>query len=164
MNNATRTLRISALAAFAVLIIGFSSACKGPGAEKAAPVEQSPVISIDAVKPILGNALDEASGVLEVRGDTAELVVMYRYYDDDRKDYDDGLVKDLAPKIVALYEKLKSLDRVIFQISANDPTKPTVWKPYVNFALNRKIFEEVEWSNVLTADFFKKVIDSKRFD
>jgi len=162
----SKIVKYSKLFCFTLLILSVLvfSGCKGKKTEEKQPAVEENVFSMDALKPILGEAREDNSGIVDVTGDANELIIAYRYYDVDLKDYDDGLVRDLSPKIVALYREFKTLDRAVFQIAVNDPEIPGKWKSYVSFAVNRKLIEELEWSNLLTADFFRNVIDLKRFD
>jgi hypothetical protein len=147
-----------------VLAVGFLAVCKGKQAEESKPIAQQEAYTLDALKTVLGEAKDDASGIVDVTGDAQELVLSYRYYDDDAQNYDDDMVKDLAPKIEDLYRKFKGLDRVVFQITTNNPQAPGEWKPFANFALDRKTVEKVAWSGILAQDFFQKVFELKRFD
>jgi len=156
--------RFVGFAFLALMIIGALASCKGKTRGDLPPVDEQDVYTIDALKPILGEAKEDTSGVLDVTGDESELIVSYRYFDVDLINYDDDMVKDLAPKIEKLYAKFRKLDRVVFQVTANNPQSPGEWKSFVNFAVTRKIVDKIEWSGVLTADFFQNVIDLKRFD
>jgi hypothetical protein len=162
--TAVLSAKFMGIAFLTVLLVGFLPACKGRKTEELKPVAEQEVYSLDTLRPVLGQARDTASGILDVTGDARELIISYRYYDEDLKNYDDDMVLDLAPKIEAMYKKFKGIDRVIFQVTTNNPLSPGEWKPYVNFSLNRKIVEKVAWSGILTEDFFKNVIELKRFD
>ncbi len=151
---------ILALVAFSFL----ATACKGKEAEESQAKAVIEDINLETLKPILGEAREDNSGLVDVTGDSQETIISYRYYDLDRQAYDDGLVQDLAPKIEKLYQTFKTLNRVIFQVSVNDPQVAGQWKPYVSFAVNRELIKKIEWTNVLTGDFFRNMIDVKRFD
>jgi hypothetical protein len=163
-NGVSRSAKFIGIALLALMIVGFLGGCKGKKSDELKPVAEQEVFTLDTLKPVLGEARDDASGILDVTGNAGELIISYRYYDVDLKNYDDDMVKELAPKIEAMYKKFKGLDRVVFQLTTNNPLIPGQWKHFVNFALNRKIVEQVEWSGVLTADFFKHVIELNRFD
>lgn len=156
--------KLIGISLLALLVVGFLGGCKGKTSEEVRPVDQQEVFTISVLKPFLGEARADASGVLDVTGDANELVLYYRYFDVDLKNYDDDMVRELGPKIDVMFKKFKSLDRVVFQVTTNDPQVPGAWKPYVNFALNRKSVERVEWSRVLTTDFFRNVVELNRFD
>ncbi len=165
MRNAlSRPAKLIGIAVLALMIVGSLAACKGKKSEALKPVDEQEVYTLDVLRPVLGEAREDTSGILDVTGDANELIISYRYYDDDMKNYDDDMVRELGPKIEALYGKFKALDRVVFQLTTNDPQVPGEWKPYVNFALNRKMVDELEWSGILTGNFFKNVIELKRFD
>ncbi len=163
-NILSRPAKLIGIAVLALMIVGALAACKGKKSEALKPVDEQEVYTLDALKPILGEAREDNSGILDVTGDAIELIVSYRYYDNDMQNYDDDMVKELGPKIEALYAKFKKLDRVVFQVTTNNPLAPGEWKPFANFALNRKMVDELDWSGILTGDFFKNVIDLKRFD
>jgi hypothetical protein len=152
------------LAVLTISLLGLFSACKAKKSQTQEATKEIEIFSLDQLKPILGEAGEDSSGAVDVTGDSRELIISYRYYNPNRKDYDDGLVKDLAPKIEALYKNFKNINRTIFQVAVNDPQVPGQWKPYVSFTVHRKLVEKVEWANILTDDFFRNVIDLKRFD
>ena len=165
MRNAlSRPVKCIGIAVLALMIVGSLAACKGKKSDELKPVAEQEMFTVDALKPVLGEAREDVSGVLDVAGDANERIISYRYYDNDMQNYDDDMVRELGPKIEALYGKFKTLDRVAFQLTTNNPQVPGEWKPYVNFALNRKMVDELEWSGILTGDFFKNVIELKRFD
>ncbi|HRD01900.1 MAG TPA: hypothetical protein PLP57_04565 [Candidatus Saccharicenans sp.] len=148
-----------------VLVFSFQSiACKGKEAEEDQPKAVEENINRETLKPILGEAIENSSGLVDVTGDIEEIIISYRYYDADGENYDEGLVQDLASKIEKLYKTFKKLDRVVFQVSVNDPATSEQWKPYVTFTINREVVEKIEWSNILAEDFFKNVIDTRWFD
>lgn len=163
-NILSRPAKLIGIAILALMIVGALAACKGKKSEALKPVDEQEVYTLDVLKPVLGEAREDNSGILDVTGDATELIVSYRYYDNDMQNYDDDMVKELGPKIEALYAKFKKLDRVVFQVTTNNPLAPGEWKPFANFALNRKMVDELDWSGILTGDFFKNVIDLKRFD
>ncbi len=155
-----RWLSAAAVLFLAVMTAAAVGACKK--AETPPPVSEEEVLNIDTLKPILGEARDDVSGVLDVTGDAKELIVTYRYYDVDLKNYDDDMVTEMAPKIQALYKKFKTVDRVVFKLTANDPVTPGLWKPFLNFTITRKIENKLQWSGLLAVDFLKAVEDVER--
>ncbi len=156
--------KVMGISLLALMVVGFLAGCKGKTSEEVRRVDQQDVLTFNVLKPVLGEAREDASGVLDVTGDANELVVFYRYFDADLKNYDDDMVRELGPKIDAMFKKFKTLDRLVFQVTTNDPLVPGAWKRYANFTLNRKSVERVEWSRVMTTDFFKNVIELNRFD
>ncbi len=139
------------------------AACQGKSGGDAAPVVAE-TLNVETLTSVLGKAEDAASGVLDVTGGATEVIVTYRYYDLDLKNYDEDMVNEMTPKIEALYKKFKSLDRVVFHVITNNPITLGEWKPFVNFTLTRKIVQEIQWSGILARDFFKNIIEVKRFD
>ncbi len=165
MKNAlSHSAKYVGIAILALMIVGALAACKGKQGDDLKPVAEQEVFTLDVLKPVLGEAVADASGILDVTGDANELIISYRYYDVDASNYEDDMVRELGPKIEALYAKFKTLDRVVFQLTTNDPQAPGTWKPYVDFAVNRKLVNELEWSGILTADFFKNIIEIKRYE
>ena len=159
--SARNNLLLSSLVVVAALV-GLA-ACQGKGSgDSATPAVER--LTVDALVPVLGKAEDANSGVLDVSGDTQNMIVTYRYYDLDLKNYDEDMVKELTPKIEALYKKFEILDRVEFHVITNNPLTIGEWKPFMNFALTRKIVREIEWSRILAQDFFKNIIELKRFN
>jgi hypothetical protein len=156
---------VAGLIGLVILLAALSGACKAKKSETSEePSGTAEIIGLDQLKPVLGEAREDNSGVVDVSGDSNNLIISYRYFNPDLKNYDDGLVKDLAPKIEALFKQFKNLKRVQFQVAVNDPQVPGKWKAYVDFAVHKKLIEKMEWSNILTDDFFRNVIDLKRYD
>lgn len=164
MNKRKDAIFVSSLILALVVFSFLTTACKGKEAEESQAKAVIEDINLETLKPILGEAREDNSGLTDVTGDTQETIIAYRYYDADGQNYDDGLVQDLAPKIEKLYQAFKTLDRVIFQVSVNDPQVAGQWKPYVSFSVNRELVKKIEWTNILTGDFFRNMIDVKRFD
>jgi hypothetical protein len=140
----------------------FLGACKGKAVEEAKPLAPAEVISLETLKPILGEAKDDMSGVQDVAVEADEVVIGYRYFDADLQNIDNDMVAELAPKIQALYKEFKTADRVVFQISINTEA-PGEWKAYSSFALTRKIVDEIQWSGILAEDFLRAVLEHKRY-
>jgi hypothetical protein len=157
-----RRTRFLASIVLSLTVAAFLGACKGKAVEEAKPVAPAEVVSLETLKPILGEAKEDTSGVLDVTTGNGEVIISYRYYDADKQNIDNDMVTELAPKIQTLYKNLKMIDRAVFQVSVNSET-PGEWKPYSNFALTRKIVGEIQWSGILAEDFIKNVLDHKRF-
>ncbi len=148
----------------AVAVLGFAGACnKGAKTESVSASTPAPTLDIAAVEAVLGQARDDASGVIDFTQGDNEAMVSYRYYDEDLQNVDNDLVNELTPKIEQLYAKYPHLDRVLFQVSINSTT-PGEFRPYLNFVMTKKILKETEWSGILAEDFLKNVIEVKRFD
>ncbi len=113
------------------------------------------------LKPVLGEARDDASGVVECSSTEDALVISYRYYDADLLNIDNDMVTEMAPKIQALYKKFHALDRIRFQVAINSTT-PGKWEPYASFLITRTIVDEMQWSGILFEDFLKRVLEFHR--
>src|SRR5512139_2885679 len=90
------------------LMLVLAAAAFLPGCKKSSeppPASLEEVASLDRLKPVLGEAGNARSGVLDVTGDAQELFVTYRFHDLDLKSYDDDMVTEMAPKIQALYKR-----------------------------------------------------------
>jgi hypothetical protein len=129
-----------------------------PEAQK--PAAAAPeLVDTASVAEVLGKADAENSGVFDVvRGDT-EYWIVYHFYTPEAKDIDDDIGIDIAPKIQALYQKFKSLDRVHFVVDVFHAGLSVDWAPYCSFVTTRKIIDETDWTNFLAADFFKAVLE-----
>jgi hypothetical protein len=143
-------------------MIVFLGACKGKAVEEAKPVVPAEIVSLETLVPVLGEAKEDAPGVLDVTKNEGEIVVNYRYYDADLQNVDNDMVTELAPKIQALYRNFKTLDRVVFRITINGAT-PGEWKLYSGFALTRKIVGEIQWSGILAEDFLRSALEHQRY-
>ena len=73
----------------------------------------------------------------------------------DMKDFDVIIGSDLAPKIAALYKTFKSLDKATFTVETGDPSNPANVNPYCDFDMTRKIYQQLNWTNLLARDLFK---------
>ncbi|MCX6568584.1 MAG: hypothetical protein NT147_05990 [Candidatus Aminicenantes bacterium] len=153
---------IAAAMLLSVAMIAFLGACKGKAVEEAKSVVPAEIVSLETLKPVLGEAKDDVSGVLDVTQNEGEVVLNYRYYDADLQNIDNDMVTELAPKIQALYKDFGSLDRVVFRISINSAI-PGEWKLYSGFALTRKIVGELQWSGILAEDFLRAALEHQRY-
>jgi len=157
-----RRSKLFASVLLSLTLVAFLAACKGKAVEETKPLAPAEVVSLETLKPILGEAKDDMPGVLDVTPGENEVILSYRYYDADMQDIDNDMVTELAPKIQALYKDFKTLDRVVFQISVNSET-PGEFKPYSSFALTRKIVDEIQWSGLLAEDFIRSVLEHRRY-
>jgi hypothetical protein len=153
---------IAASILLSLAMIVFLGACKGKTVEEAKPVVPAEIVSLETLKPVLGEAKEDVAGVIDVTQNGAEVVINYRYYDADLQNVDNDMVTELAPKIQALYKNFKTLDRVVFRITLNGAT-PGEWKLYSGFALTRKIVGEIQWSGILAEDFVRSALEHKRY-
>jgi len=161
-NIGYRPKNIAASILLSLTMIAFLGACKGKTVEEVKPLVLAEIVSLETLKPILGEAKEDVPGVLDVTQNGGEVVINYRYFDADLQNIDNDMVTELAPKIQALYKNFKTLDRVVFRISINGVT-PSEWKPYSGFALTRKIVGEIQWSGILAEDFVRSALEHKRY-
>ena len=153
---------IAASILLSLMMIAFLGACKGKAVEEAKSVVPAEIVSLETLKPVLGEAKDDVSGVLDVTQNEGEVVLNYRYFDADLQNVDNDMVTELAPKIQALYKNFKTIDRVVFRISINGATLGE-WKLYSGFALTRKIVGEIQWSGILAEDFVRSALEHQRY-
>jgi ABC-type Fe3+ transport system substrate-binding protein len=124
------------------------------GAGLARPVTQArgdkaaEAVTLEAVQSVLGKANEMASGAVDISQGTDELIIAYQYYDVDMENFESDFATEMAPRIQALYKKFKTIDRVHFQVTANNPTTDE-WRPFVEFVLDRKTVEEIHWTGFL---------------
>jgi len=150
MNRKMRSLpRLLGWAGLVILFAVLTTACQGKKAESpmGGPLVDS--VTPDEVKGVLGTANDYASGVLDVTQGSGELIIAYRHYDADLRNFEADFAAEMASRIQALYKKFKSLDRVRFQVTANTATAPDLWQPFTEFAVDRKTVEEIHWTGFL---------------
>ncbi len=139
----------------------FLPACKKSA--DPAPVSQEETVSLDRLKPVLGEAGNARSGVIDVTGTSQELIVTYRFHDVDLKNFEDDLVTEMAPKIQSLYKGFPSLDRVTFEVTANDPATLGIYKPFLRFTVTRRVAAKLRWSGVLREEFLTAVEGVRRY-
>ncbi len=159
----TPALALAAVAALATLII---TACKANGpatASRANPkIKVEDMFSMAALTPVFGNAKDERSGLSDFTQSDKEIILSYHLYLADAANADKEIARDLAPKIRRLYGHFPRVDRASFEISLPDPVSPDIWKPYVSFALTRKIVKEMGWSDLFDTDLLSAALDIRR--
>ena len=117
-----RGTKAASALAFASIVLLVSCNGKGPA--------DNPRVTLEEVKSVMGEASGTKPGVLDFTQGEAEAIISYQYYDVDLMNYDDDMVADMAPKIEALYRKFKSLDRVVFKITTNNPVSGD-WRAHV---------------------------------
>ncbi len=69
----------------------------------------------------------------------------------------------MAPKIQALYKKFRSLDRVTFEVTANDPGTLGIYKPFVKFTVTRRVAAKLRWSGIMGEEFLTAVEGVRRY-
>jgi len=147
MKTHRNSLYVHGLLALAILAAALAPACKSK-----APAED---ITLDSVAAVMGRPTGSASGVSELAkvGDT--YVINYHLMISDMKDFDVVIGTDLAPKIAALYKAFPKLDKTTFTVETGDPSNPANVNPYCDFDMTRKIFGQLNWTNLLARDLFK---------
>ncbi len=133
------------------LIAIFIPACK----EKEEPSAQAEVITLQTFAEVLGKAEAQTSGIAELEKTAEELVVHYHLYLPEPQDFDALIGKDLAPKIEQLYKTFKTIDKVKFAVETPDLAENGEWRPYCSFHMTRKIYNQLNWTNLLARDLFK---------
>ncbi len=119
--------------------------------------------TLESVQSVLGMPKDDVSGVSDFRlRDSGEALIVYRYYDVDQDNYETDFASEIAPRIQALYKKLKDLDRVRFQIETNDPSTPLLWKPFSEFAMDRKTVDKLHWTWFVARDILDQVLKNEK--
>jgi hypothetical protein len=157
-------LRLLGWFVIAIMAVTFFAACKSPEktAETAAKKEDAVAaesISLSALADPLGKAEAEKSGVFDATMSDNQLQVTYHFYTPERKDIDDDIGIEMAPKIRAMYKAFKTIDRVAFRILVMRWHVDTMWTPYCSFVVTRKIVQETDWTKLLDTEFFKAVLE-----
>lgn len=129
-------------AALTATAAGQATKAKGGG-------QASEPITLESVRAVLGTANELASGVIDLTKSPEEVIIAYRFYDPDMENYEMDFANELAPKIQALYRKFPGLNRIQLQVTANDASGLSSWKPFVELALDRKTVEEIHWTGFL---------------
>ncbi len=126
-------------------------ACK----EKEGTSSPAEEISLQTFAAILGNAEPQTSGIAELEKTDQGLVVSYHLYLPEAQDFDELIGKDLAPKIEQLYKTFKTIDNVTFDVETPDVSGSGAWRSYCSFDMTRKVYNQLNWTNLLAADLFK---------
>ncbi len=148
------------------LTLGLLVAASLPACKKSSeppPASQEEVVSLDRLRPVLGEAGNAGSGIIDVTGSAHELIVMYRFHDADLKNYEDDMVTELAPKIEALYKKFSALDRVTFEVTANDAAMLGIYKPFMKFTMSRRVAAKLRWSGIMAGEFLTAAEGVRRY-
>jgi hypothetical protein len=149
MSKRNNTLFVYGLLALAVLAVSLMSSCK---AKAPAPAEE---ITIDAVAAVMGRASGSSSGVSEMSKTGDSTTINYHLMVPEKKDFDVLIGTDMAPKVEQLYKTFKTLDKVTFTVETGDISNPANMQPYCEFDMTRKIYEQLNWTNLLARDLFK---------
>jgi hypothetical protein len=129
----------------------FLPACK----EKEGTPAQAEEITLQTVAAVLGTAEGQTSGIAELKKSDQGFVVSYHLYLPEAQDFDELVGKDLAPKIEKLYKTFKTIDNVTFDVETPDLAENGEWRQYCSFDMTRKIYNQLNWTNLLAADLFK---------
>lgn len=161
MSRTKRNLSFIAALVMVVFFIAFLGACKSE--QKMEEKEETIAITKEMLKPIFGEGEGSISGMIDVEQTLDELQISYYLAVEDLSTFDEEIEKDLAPKLPALYEKFPEIDRTAFTVNVPQMGEPP-YRPYVSFAVTRKLVEETEWSNLLELEFFEVVLDVEYYD
>jgi hypothetical protein len=147
MKTHRNSLFVYGLLALAALVAVIMPACK--------KADQGGEITLDSVAAVMGKPSSSASGVSEMAKDGDVYIINYHLMIADMKDFDVVIGTDLAPKIAALYKAFPNLDKVTFTVETGDPSNPANVNPYCDFDMTRKIYQQLNWTNLLARDLFK---------
>lgn len=131
----------------------------------AVPVGQkvAPAVALGDIQSVLGAPKDDASGVSDFTlGNDGEAVIAYRYYDVDQDNYETDFASEIAPRLQMLYKKLKGLDRVRFEVLISDESASPMWKPFSEFAMDRKTLEKLHWTWFVSRDILDQVLKNAK--
>ncbi len=157
-----RGLPVLGLALLALLAFSFPAAGRAGQTQVPKNVKAVEPVTLDQIKSVLGTAMDDVSGVLDVTQDEGEILVAYRYYDLDQENFETDFAQELAPKIQLLYKRFKTLDRVHLQVTANVPSVPGLWKPFTEFTIDRKTVTEIHWTGFLARYLLDQTIKNRK--
>jgi hypothetical protein len=101
--------------------------------------------------------------VEDIEQTESELIVYYRFIPENPDALQEELGEDLAPKIKQIYETDKAANIIQFVVSIPfvDETGGKSYKRQLSFVMTKKIFEETDWTGLLSSDFLKVVQDLK---
>jgi hypothetical protein len=145
---------VSFLLSFLVLVFLiaiFIHACK----EKEGTPTQAERITLQTLATVLGKADTQTSGIADLEKTDQDLVVTYHLYLSQPQDFDELIGNDLAPKVEQLYKTFTTIDKVKFAVETPDLAETGRWRPYCSFHMTRKIYNQLNWSNLLAHDLFK---------
>ena len=142
----------NSLFVYGFLALAALAAVLTPACKAKAPAED---INLDSVIAVMGKASGSSSGISELAKEGDSYVINYHLMIADMKDFDVVIGKDLAPKIESLYKTFKTIDKVTFTVETGDPSNPASVNPYCDFDMTRKIYNQLNWTNLLARDLFK---------
>jgi hypothetical protein len=149
MRTIKRFPYILGLIALAGLALVLATACKAK-----APASTE-AITLDEVAAVMGRASGSTSGVSELNKSDDSYTIDYYLLVDDMSNFDAEVGSDLVPKIEKLYKTFPSLDKVTFNIETDAQYNPAGAKTYCSFDMTRRIYNQLNWTNVLAKDLFK---------
>jgi hypothetical protein len=133
----------------------FSETCKSK--------DDLAIIPLSTFYSIFGEAEGTTSGVSEVGQTDNGILISYHFYVEDLSDFESEIGLDLAPKIKEFYKKIEEADRVDFTIYVPQMDE-LLWKPYVSFAVTRKLIDETDWTEFLDTELLEAVLDVKYYE
>lgn len=120
-------------------------------------------LTLPEMRVVLGTPRDDSSGISDFsQGDDGGIIIAYHYYDVDRDNYETDFASEIAPKLQALYQKYKNLDRVTFEIVTNNRDAPPLWKPFSEFTMDRKTLEKLHWTWFVARDVLDQVLRNEK--
>jgi hypothetical protein len=149
MRTIKRFPYILGLIALAGVVVVLTAACKAK-----APASTE-AITLDAVAAIMGRASGSSSGVSDLKKSDDSYTINYYLLINDMSDLDAAIGSDLVPKIEKLYKTFPSLDKVTFNVETGPQYNPADVKTYCSFDMTRRIYDQLNWTNVLAKDLFK---------
>jgi hypothetical protein len=148
----TKRISLSTAVLFLALVMAvFLSACK----EKTAAPPPAQEITMDNLAAILDLAGPQNSGIAELRKTDQGFLIGYHLYLAGPQDFDEMFGKDLSPKIEKLYKTFETMDNVTVDVSTPKLAGTGGWQPYCSFDMTRKIYNQLNWTNLMAADLFK---------
>lgn len=146
--------RVSLL--LSILVLAFLTVILMPACKKKETTPaQAEEITLETLAAVLGKAEAETSGIAALNKTSQGLVVNYHLYLPETQDFDALIGSDLAPKIKELYQKFTTIDNVTFEVQTPDYARTGKWQPYCSFDMTRKIYKQLNWTNLLARDLFK---------
>jgi hypothetical protein len=150
MRYTTKRMARLGRAAVVVLAAVTISGCTG---KTETPAEKD--LTLEDVTGVMGKAEAQMSGAHELTRTADGQEINYHLYLAQPQDFDGAIGSDLAPKIERLYRKFGWLDKVTFSVETPDAANTAQWRPYCAFDMTRKVFEQLDWTNLLARDLFK---------
>lgn len=120
-------------------------------------------VTLRQIRSVLGIATDDISGVTDFsQGDNGEVIIAYRYYDVDQANYETDFASEITPRIQAMYNRFKNLDRVRFQVVTNDPSGSLQWVRFSEFVIDRKTIADLHYTWFVARYILDQVLKNRR--